>query len=201
MKKRKKLEVGKNVEQLFCFGFFHTSRVPWAPHEGGGIVSGRGGELGPDFWNHKSFTSCWWEFLNHSGLHHTVVKLPLTPMSCWVPMRECLHIMAQSLLPESDFISNLIFSYGEQQRRKIQKSIFSVDTERSHHILLRCLIKSLVACELLTWWQTSVELDLLHLDLVRISSCVQLSNWKDGKSIVVSWWLKTKGWMRWRLCG
>ena len=55
---KEKLEVGKNVEQLFCFRFFPTSRVPWAPHEGGGIVSGRGGELGPDFWNHKSFTSC-----------------------------------------------------------------------------------------------------------------------------------------------
>ena len=55
---KEKLEGGKNVEQLFSFGFFPTSRVPWAPHEGGGIVSGRGGELGPDFWNHKSFTSC-----------------------------------------------------------------------------------------------------------------------------------------------
>ena len=53
--KKEKLEVGKNIES---FGFFPTSRVPWAPHEGGGIVSGRGGELGPDFWNHKSFTSC-----------------------------------------------------------------------------------------------------------------------------------------------
>ena len=33
-----------------------TSRVPWAPQEGGGMVSGRGGELGPDFWKFKSHT-------------------------------------------------------------------------------------------------------------------------------------------------
>jgi len=32
---------------------FRTSRVPWAPHEGGGMVSGRGGELGPDFVDSK----------------------------------------------------------------------------------------------------------------------------------------------------
>ena len=27
-----------------------TSRVPWAPQDGGGMVSGRGGEFGPEFW-------------------------------------------------------------------------------------------------------------------------------------------------------
>ena len=45
----------------------------------------------------------------------------------------------------------------------------------SHHILLGRLVESLVAGELLAWWQTSVELYLLHLErgFVRSNRLIQ----------------------------
>ena len=87
----------RRVKPKDSLDLYLTSRVPWAPQEGGGIVSGRGGELGPDFWKFKShaltcFSTRYW-------------LLPVILMNCWVPMPGCLHTTAQNLLPESEYIS------------------------------------------------------------------------------------------------
>ena len=74
-----------------------TSRVPWAPQEGGGMVSGRGGELGPDFCKFKNHPLAWFSI--------RFWLLPVILRSCWVPMPGCLRITAQNLPPESEYIS------------------------------------------------------------------------------------------------
>ena len=48
-----------NIHSKIFPGAELTSRVPWAPQEGGGMVSGRGGELGPDFWKFKNHPLAW----------------------------------------------------------------------------------------------------------------------------------------------
>ena len=132
-----------------------TSRVPWAPQEGGGMVSGRGGELGPDFWKFKSHALNWF----------STSEFVVTGDS------------DELLGPDAGMFAYNGSEFASWQWKYLILMVSYTNYTNSvkmgggsHHILLGCLVKSLVAGQLLAGWQTRVELYLLHLNQVAIRS-------------------------------